>query len=715
MSVGRNDPCPCQSGKKYKQCCGKSTPQALTPILTGAQIAALLQQSVAHFQAQRWPQAEQCCLQILAAHPQHADTLYALGSILLQQGKKQAAAELLAQAVHYATPPTAAMHLRRGLALRLLGKPTEAVASLQQALALQAGNPDILFQLGQALDEQGNADAAIASLQQAVALRPGHVEAWNKLAQLQQQRGQGDAAVASYRQALAAQPQSFPLLSNLGSLLLIQGQLTEATPVFRQALALQPQSAAILNNLGTCLLALSRSDEAIACFRQLLTQTPESHQALSNLGSALLLRGQTGEAITCLRRALALNPDDASAHSSLLFSLQYQYGCTAQDLLDESRRFAARFETPLKAQWPEHRNDRNPERRLKIGYVSPDLREHAVAWFIEPILARHDHARVEVFCYYNNVVHDAVSGRLRAFADHWLPCRNLSDTELAERIQADGIDILVDLAGHSALSRLLTFARKPAPVQVAWVGNPGTTGLAAMDYRFTDARLDPEGLADPWHTEALLRLPASVSFQPAAASPPVNDLPALQSGQLMIRLWARILTALPGARLMLGNVSEPSVADYLHSLFAETGIGPERLRFMPKLPLHDYLALHHEIDLALDPFPFGGGATTHHSLWMGVPVVTLAGDTTLSRQGAAILTAAGLGEFIAHSEEEYVERVLVLAADLPRLQATRQSLRQNMVAGVSPEELTRSVEQAYADIWKEWCASRGALRAADSP
>jgi predicted O-linked N-acetylglucosamine transferase (SPINDLY family) len=495
------------------------------------------------------------------------------------------------------------------------------------------------------------------------------------------------------------------------------GQLPEAIASLRQFTALQPGHAIAWLDLGQLLQKQGELSEAEACFRKALALA-DNLVANANLALILQLQGRIDESIAHRRRCITLAPHISNLHTDLLLALQYSSATRASDLLAEHRRFAEFIETPLRAQWPRHANPRQPERRLRIGYVSADLREHAVAWFFEPVLRQHDRSRVELFCY-SLAGADAVTARLRPLADHWLEATSIDSPTLAARVMADGIDILVDLNGNTAGGRPLLFARKPAPVQISWLGYASTTGLAAMDYRITDAWLDPPGAADAAHVERLLRLPAWAVFQPAPDSPPVTDLPALGSGGLQLAclnnpaklgpqvfaLWARILLALPQARLLLGNAGDSQTRSRLLEQFTGLGVNAERLEFMPRLPLADYLALHQRIDLALDPFPFTGGATTCHGLWMGVPVLTMAGDTTISRQGSAFMHGLGLPEFVVHNEDSYVSRALALAADLPHLQAVRQSLRARMAPEARTRDFTRSLEDAYAMVWQRWCAS----------
>ena len=643
-------------------------------------ILALVQQAGVHVGAGRLQQAEAGCQHILALVPNHPDALHMLGVIAQWVGKNQQAAELLGKAIQVAPRRSAFMYFNRAVTLEALQRVEEAMADYRQAIVLM----------------------------------PAMATAHAQLGRHYMVRGQLEQAVACAEQAILCQPDLFAAHFTLGMCLHRLDRFEAAADAFRKALALQPDSAEVLHHLGDMLQRQRLVSEAEACYRQSIALDPKLETTHNNLANLLLRQGRQEEALDFYRQALAIAPHQAAVFSNVLMLMQYLELWSQDEVFLEHRRFAERFEAPLKPLWRPHANDRQPQRRLKVGYVSGDFRAHAVAYFLEPVLACHDKAKVEVFCYHNYVIEDAVSARIKALADYWLPCVTLSDEVLAERIRQDGIDILVDLSGHSGLNRLLTFVRKPAPVQVTWLGYLGSTGLDAMDYRLSDAVLDPEGQSEPYYSETILRLPHWFGFRPEPDSPPVNELPALATGQLtlaclnnlaklnlrVVSLWACILEALPGARLMLGNVSEPAVASRVQAMFAQAGVAAERLLLRPKLELNEYLALHHQIDLALDPFPFGGGVTTSHSLWMGVPVVTLAGNTTVSRQGASILSAAGLPEFIATSEDDYVNCVLALAQDLPRLNAIRQGLRRHCLpdaAGVA-----RHLEALYATMWADY-------------
>jgi predicted O-linked N-acetylglucosamine transferase (SPINDLY family) len=474
-------------------------------------------------------------------------------------------------------------------------------------------------------------------------------------------------------------------------------------------------------------------NEAVVCHRRAVALNPAFQEGFNNLATALKAQGKLDEALVCYRRALALRPDYAEAHSNLLltgaYTSQVATAAGAAEFFAEHRRFAQQFEAPLRASWPAHTNTPDAHKRIKIGYVSPDFRAHSVAYFFEPILAHHDRTQVEVFCYYNYVQHDNVTDRIQAAADHWLVCNTLSDDQLAERIRADGIDILVDLAGHTAHNRLLVFARKPAPVQVTAIGYPATTGLTAMDYRLTDHRAEPPGLAERYYSEQLWRLPGMHSvYRPCARTPArrnapelsVQPTPALVNhyitfGSLnnvakltapVIALWSKILHALPDAKLLLEapGLDETAMRAEFTAKFADHAIGAERLILLGRKPEQQYV-LYHRIDIALDPFPCAGGTTSCDAVWMGVPLITLAGDTFAGRMGVTIAHSIGHPEWVADNTDEYQRKAIDLACDVQRLNAIRLRLRQQVEASPMMDEIgyTRGLETAYRQMWKIWC------------
>jgi len=680
----RNDPCPCGSGKKYKHCCqAKDAAQAAKARAARAFIPGTLQMAVQYHQKGQLSQAQSLYKQVLQADPDQPDALQLLGLIEHQQGHSAVAVDLIKRAIQ-ARPQAAMYHFNLGNTLNDMGQPEEAVSSFRTAIALQPNFPDASYNLGNTLKAMGQLDEAIASYQQALSFNPGFAEYYLKIGNALLDLGRTDEAIASYRQTISLQPTYAEAHFNLGNAFIEKVQVDEAIASFSQALALKPDDVATLCNYAKARMGQGEAEKAIACYRQ----------------------------------ALALKPDEVTANAGLLFTLQNLATCSAQELFQEHLHFAERFEAPLKHFWRPHPNPREPERRLKVGYVSGDFYRHSVAYFIEPILACHDKSQVEVYGYYNHTVHDHTTERIAGYVDHWLACNTLSDEQLAQRIRADGIDILVDLAGHTMRNRLLTFARKPAPVQATYIGYPDTSGLSAMDYRITDPWLDPPGMTERYHSETLVRIAGGMAFRPDPDAPAVNALPALTSGEFVfasfnnlskvntavINLWSRVLHAVPSASLMIGNVKADSIKERLLNVFSQAGIGPERLILQPQLPGADYLAMHHQIDIALDPFPYNGTTTTMQTLWMGVPVITLAGNNAKSRCGVSLMSRVDLPEFICQTEDEYVQCAANFANNLPKLDAVRQSLRARMNAPqCQPATITRQLEAAYREMWRTWC------------
>lgn len=388
-------------------------------------------------------------------------------------------------------------------------------------------------------------------------------------------------------------------------------------------------------------------------------------------------------------------------------------------MFEEHLRFGEQFEAPLRHNWPQHTNTPDPDRILHVGFVSGDLRQHAIASFIEPVLIHlATYPKLCLHAYHNHASEDGITLRLKKLFAHWHPIVNLSDEALVTKILADGIDILIDLSGHTSKNRLLTFARKPAPLQATWMGFPGTTGLRAMDYYFTDRFTLPAGQFDDQFTEKIVHLPASAPFLPASDAPPVNMLPALHNGYVtfgsfnrlskinssVIALWSKVLRALPTSRMLLGGVAQGENT-LLTEWFEQEGIARDRLSFHPRTQIKDYLGLHHQVDICLDTFPYNGGTTTLHALWMGVPTLTLSGQVAATRSGAAILSHAGLESFLADNEDAFLERGLQAASNLKELSIIRQGLRERFAKSAmgQPDIIANGLEQTLRILWQQWC------------
>lgn len=498
----------------------------------------------------------------------------------------------------------------------------------------------------------------------------------------------------------------------------------EAVAAMRQSVALRPRDVEALRNLALTLTRMKLFEEAVVCLRSALAIVPDSAPIHGHLGDVFNAQDRLPEAEHYFRRCISLQANDASAtseaHTSLLFLLSHTLA-DPDALFAEHRRFATTFEEPLRKAWPRHSNSRDPGRCLQVGFVSGDFFSHAVASFIEPLLAGlQDVPGLKLHAYYNNVIADEITQRLRDYFDCWQGVSKWSDAQLAKKITDDRIDILIDLSGHTAKNRLMVFARKPAPVQVSWIGYPGTTGLRAMDYYFTDRHWLPPGRFDRHFTEKLVHLPATAPFLPCISTLAVNALPALQTGSLCfgsfnrqgkvnaatIGLWCGLLRALPAARMLIGGIVLDAQHQVLIEQFAANGIVRERLTFHPRSDMQSYLALHHQVDICLDSTPYSGGTTTNYALWMGVPTLTLAGLTPSGRQGAALSGHLGLDAFIATDAADFIEKGVYWANHLDELSVLRAELRNRcqQLPLQQPAVVVAAVEYAMRHMWQRWCA-----------
>ncbi len=555
---------------------------------------------------------------------------------------------------------------------------------------------------------------------------PQHPFGWKLLGGvLYRQRAYADALDAM-RKAAAYGPDDAETLCNLGLMLRGAGLLDEARHTLDRSIALAPDSINAHNYLAATLQEMGRPAEAYDSVRQALALDPEHPVAVSSLAVILDNLGRADEAIEAYRRALVHEPDNFNVYGNMLFCMSHMERFTAQELFDEHVRFGERLAAraaPATA-W---RNDPDPARALQVGFVSGDLRNHAVASFLEPMFRElGKRPGLVLHVYYTHPLHDDVTATMRGHVAHWHDIDTLDDVALDARIRADGIDILVDLSGHTAYNRLPVFARKPAPVQASWLGYPGTTGLAAIDYYLYDRFLLPPGAYDHLFTEALVRLPAGSAFSGPADAPDVSALPALANGHLtfgsfnrlskisraVVALWGKLLRALPDARLLVGGMpSGDSAHAQLEAWLNEEGIASSRLSFHPRSATRDYLAMHAQVDICLDTFPYTGGTTTLFALFMGVPTLTLASASIAGRQTSALLSHHGLQGFIAADADDFVAKGVAASRDLAALAQVRAGLRGSSPLW-TPEGVTRIVdalESALRRMWERWCAGLPAV------
>jgi predicted O-linked N-acetylglucosamine transferase (SPINDLY family) len=569
---------------------------------------------------------------------------------------------------------------------------------------------------------QGNAAAALAQARTLTDRFPERGAGWKIFGALLWAQGSPDEALAAMQTAAHLMPQDAETHYNLGTTLIKFERFEEAETCLKRALEIDPGFAAPHARLGNVYQLQGRNAEAEASIRSAISLRPDDAAAYDELGFLLWLKGENEPALSCIRRSIEINPDNAHGFSNLLVLLSQNPAADADSLFAEHCRFGEYFETQLRAFWPVHSNSPDPDRCLQVGLVSGDLYNHAVANFIEPVLARLSHyPGVELHAYYNNATEDNVTLRLRGHVKHWHRVSALSDIELVKQIMDDHIDILIDLSGHSALHRLLAFARKPAPIQASWIGYPGTTGLRAMDYFLADRHFLPPGQFDRYFTEKLVYLPAQAPFQPYASAPPVNALPALATGSITfgsfnrinkinaatIALWSELLRALPQAKMIIAGIPQEVQHNKLIDQFAAENIAPDRLTFHPRCSMDSYLALHHQVDICLDTYPYTGGTTGIHAVWMGVPTLTVAGPTPAARQGAAILSQVGLDGFTATDVADFVAKGLHWASHLSALAGVREGLRRSLQQSPSrqADAIAAALEHALRHMWRRWCAN----------
>lgn len=699
------------------------------------------------------------CRQAIALKPDFADAHISLGVALDKLGEHREAISSYRQAVE-SRPGSAELHHTLGRIMVESGHAEEAIASFDTALALSPEYAQAHHSLGIALQGLGRFDEAISSYRRAVGIHPDLMEAHSNLGSVLKAVGDLDEAIACYRHALKIDPASAETHYNLGLVFQERGSLEQATACYQRTLEISPGYAPAHNSLGTVLGQLGQYEKALEHFQRAIKSEPgnadghfnlgitlammdQPHAAIASFRRAISIRpdnadthvglanafkdlGQFEPALGSLRRALELDPDCALAYNNLLFIHNYLGDQPATLSLADARRFGAmtaRLASPYTA-WS---NPLDSERCLRVGFVSGDLRDHPVGYFLEAVLAAlssQASGRLELFAYSNHSGDDATSQRLRAHCKNWHVVQRLSDDAFARRIRDDGIDILIDLSGHTAHNRLPVFARKPAPVQATWLGYFATTGVAAIDYLIADPwSLTPD--QEPHFSEQIWRLPETrLCFTPPVSDVEVGPLPALANNYVtfgsfnnlskmndaVVALWAQVLNAVPGSRLFLKyqQLGEASVRQSTCERFAAVGIAPDRLIFEGYVPRASYLAAYQRVDIALDPFPFPGGTTTVEALWMGIPVLTLAGERFLARQGVGLLMNAGLPEWIAADPLDYVARAVAHANNLQALASLRSGLRQQVLASAifDAPRFARHFEIALRDMWRTWCSTQ---------
>jgi protein O-GlcNAc transferase len=576
--------------------------------------------------------------------------------------------------------------------------------------------------LGEAQDHHlaGRLAEAVALYRAATQLRPDDASCHYFLGLALFQLGQAPEAVGLIRRAIAMEPGVAEHHCDLGAVLFALNDLDGSISAARQAIELREDFPEALFVLGNALCRSGRLEEGIAAYRRVIALRGEARDAVNNLGMALLELGRIDEADACFDRILAADPTDAPARSNRIYALHFSPLFSTKDIREELARWNRSHAAPLKAGIAPHSNSRQLDRPLRIGYVSADFREHVVGWNMLSWLPEHDSARFRIFCYAGVRAPDAVTRQLQSHVQEWRDIAGVSDADAAKMIREDQIDILVDLSLHTSGNRLLVFARKPAPVQVSYLGYPGSTGLETVEYRLSDPILGAdEGQVE--HTERTICLPRTYwCYRPGGTTPEVAAPPAISSGTITfgclnqfqkisrpaLDVWRQLMQAVPGSRLLL-HAPAGEHRGQLIQPFQRSGVAAERIEFVERLAWPQYIRTYQRIDIALDPFPYGGGITTCDALWMGVPVITLRGKSSVGRSGASILHNLNLPDCIAESPEQYLAAAAGLAADFARLTDLRSSLRRRMLDSplMSAPQFARDIEAAFVRMWRQWANS----------
>lgn len=657
-----------------------------------SEVVQAIQLGWSHHQAGRLEAAEGVYRQVLEQDPSNAVALNLLGVLAFDVGNLEIAEELFLEAIE-ADSSNAQYYSNLGLVFNRSGRIDEAIKLYMQALSLQPELVEGLANLGGALLDRGRLDEALVHLQKAISLQPFNTQTWGQM----------------------------------GNVLMAGGKHDEAVECYKKALQIAPEAAELHNNFGCVLKNMGKLDQAIDEFHHAADLDPGYVAAYANLGGALRERGQTDAAIGQLTEAITINPGLSEVHSLLASAFLY-LPSFEERAAEEHFRWSEVHAKPFYGSIPEHANVRDVSRKLKIGYVSNDFRFHATSFFIEPIFEAYDRSQFEIICYSNATNTDSVTRRLMALVDAWRDIAGLPDEAVYEMVREDQVDILVDLMGHTNRNRLLVFARKPSPIQVTWIGYPYTTALRTMDYWIADQiAADPCLKGSQPHSEELVLLPDFfMCFKPTPDSPSVNDLPAIQAGHItfgsfnanvkvnseVIELWSKILNSISDSRLIMLTVPEGEAQQIVHAQFARHGITPDRVELVPRLTHEEFLLLHRRVDIALDPFPYNGTTTSLHGLWMGVPFISLLGNTFAARVGASILENLGLSEFIAESPDAYIEIAIKNASDLNKLRALRTQLRERMQGSplVDASRFTQNLENAYHHMWTEYCSGQASTK-----
>lgn len=676
--------------------------------------------AVACHQAGDFFKAEDLYHKILTKEPAHTPTLNMLGILLHVKGNSSKALKLLTSSLEE-NPDQFIAENNMGVVLKDLGRSEEAISHFKTAIQIKPIYPDAHYNLANIFLATGNTIAATSHYLIVIEQKPGHVGARINLGNAYIKQQAPDKAVAVFMEALALDSENAAIYNNLGLALEAQKKSTDAILCYQKSLSLNPQAVDSYNNLGNLYTASGQSELATYCFEKALEIDPSCAGTYYNYSRLLQQAGQFEEAITASQKALNLQPKRSDIHSNLIFTMQYNPSSSAEDISLCARNWSRSLHTPSSS--ASFKNIPTPSRRLKIGYVSGDFLNHPVGYFLDPILENHNPNTFDIYCYSNTPPHqeDDLTERFRAQADHWRMITCMDDAEATSLIMKDQIDILIDLSGHTGRNRLPLFAQRLAPVQVGWIGSCATTGLETMDYILADSFVIPKE-DESLFSEHIWRLPQNyLCFNPPKFDVSIHQRPSLENPHItfgcynncakvtdeMIALWAKILIGVPDSRMVFRGKMylDPAVQNRFIDQFVKAGIDKDRISMRGSLIRSEFLATYNEIDISLDPFPFGGGATTAESIWMGVPVITLRSDRWAGRVSESLLETVQQPHLIAKSPDDYLAIACKLAHDTARLDSLRHGLRSQLESSpfCDGPAFTNHLETAFRHMWYKWC------------
>jgi predicted O-linked N-acetylglucosamine transferase (SPINDLY family) len=662
--------------------------------------------------------ARALCQQVLLVAPDHVPALSLLGKMDLKAGNLEEAVRTLERAVRLA--PTSVIDLcNLGVAHHRLKHLDRAVETLAKAVQLDPQKATAIFNLGLALLDRGDTDKGLLCLARAAQLNPASVAVQTTLARELMRLGRIDEAITRFRRATELDPKDVPVSLELAHALGEGDCFAEGEALVRALLSTMPESTAARVTLGRLLSLQRRHSEALEQFQEAIALGYPSTALANPIANALGKQGRVDEALDHLRDSLRQDPTLEHVESNLVFQSAFSPRYEATELLEIAQRWSAHHAGALVTKRRAFQHDRTPDRRLRVAYVSPDFCGHVQRLYTLPVLRNHDRSAHQIICYSSVKKPDLITSEIKSHADEWYEVNDLKDAQLAQKIRDDRIDVLIDLTMHMDGSRLKVFAEKPAPVQITWLAYPGTTGLDGMDYRITDPTLDPPGSPLPY-TEQSLWLPSAFwCYDPSGDDVEVAELPAASAGhvtfgclnnfmkvnQPVLELWARVLASVQGSRMVV-LAPEGWPRSRVVEVFEARGVSQNRVEFIAQQGRRDYLATYSRIDIALDTFPYNGHTTSLDAFWMGVPVITLVGNTIVGRAGLCLAQNLELNELIANVSGQFVEIATGLAGDLPRLGELRAALRKRMERSplMDAPGFTRALEDLYREAWRRWCA-----------